>query len=197
MPIAALKRVERKVNRARTITQCLQGKAWRMSFSRGGYRVERLARVEFVFEAVAQVSDRLSNEPLLVTYPGVGPRPRNSVDHSIFQFDRQRQQDVGGLTARADLRHLQILPALYSGSRAVAKFIDAPVRNHAAYPSTMAEDNSGVESRSTPPRQFSQRIDIVVPADFDEPLPLEEIEAWEAPRGKPQTQVANESLGDG
>lgn len=51
----------------------------------------------------------------------------------------------------------------------------------------MAEENTGIESRTTAPRHFSQRIDIVIPADFDEPLPLDEIEAWEAPGGIPQT----------
>lgn len=130
---------------------CLRTRAWRMSFSRGGYRVERLAGIEFVFEAVAQVSDRLSDEPLLVTYPGVGPRPRNSVDHSIFQFDRQRQQDVGGLTARADLRHPQILPALHSGSRVVAKFIDTHVRNQAL--SLALWPKRTVASKVEPPRR--------------------------------------------
>lgn len=60
----------------------------------------------------------------------------------------------------------------------------------------MAEENSGIESRTTSPRHFSQRIDIVVPADFDEPLPLDEIEAWESPAGQPQTQVARESRHD-
>jgi hypothetical protein len=60
----------------------------------------------------------------------------------------------------------------------------------------MAEENSGIESRTTSLRHFSQRIDIVVPADFDEPLPLDEIEGWEAPAGQPQTQVARGSLHD-
>ena len=60
----------------------------------------------------------------------------------------------------------------------------------------MAEENSGIEGRATPPRHFTQRIDIVIPADFDDPLPPDEIEAWEAPASKTQTQVARESLHD-
>ena len=60
----------------------------------------------------------------------------------------------------------------------------------------MADDDSGTGSGSTPPRRFGQRIHLVIPDNFDEPPPPDEIEAWEAPDLESHLDVAYENLGE-
>lgn len=83
---------------------------------------------------------------------------------------------------------------------AVADDADAP--NHrgddgdAGYSKGVTTEggDTGSESRPTPPRRFGELPGLVVPDDFDEPLPPTEAAAWEAP--DPAAQDASAALDD-
>lgn len=55
------------------------------------------------------------------------------------------------------------------------------------YPPLIADDALQRDERRMLARRFGQLPGLVVPADFDEPLPKTEVAAWEAPaRGDAQ-----------
>jgi len=58
------------------------------------------AAVVITFELVTQISHCFANELLLSTDAGMGPRPRDGVDHALFQFFRHREQDIDRLSTR-------------------------------------------------------------------------------------------------
>ena len=72
----------------------------------GDSRLERLAGIELLFEALTQIGDRLADELLLLSDAGVRPCPRNGVDHPLFMVLTIRSFSSTGNDSRmsADLR---------------------------------------------------------------------------------------------